>query len=363
MKRSTLAAVALLAFGCALEKPHFDGGATPGSGGGTATGGTGGGTAGSGGTVGQGGSGGGGSGGGGSGGATGGSGGAGGTGGTMPRDAGGTGGTGGRDASMGSVDMAPPGMGGMGGGPIAGNLCSNGDCTGVIGMLDGFFIDESCGSGRIGPDCVAQWCNGRGAKKEQMFKLTGAASDASKRFEVTLDIKGVQECKEMSGGMRRTTQMQPPEGDQDMLWIGGNPAGVDYTANPPTGSPWNTQELHVDPPVAGEANNYFMNSCASRNAGGRGESHFTYKVNYQAKIKVMGGGTILWRMVDTNCRMIVNCGTEDANAGGACAGAHTVSLVGAVPAPPAALANQPLRNTMGAKGQFLFIDVVSVTAL
>jgi hypothetical protein len=363
MKRLSLAAVALLASGCALESPKFTGDAagTPGgSGGGTTTGGTGG-AAGAGGQVVQGGSGGGGAGGGGAGGAAGAGGAGGGTGGAPPRDAGG--GTGGRDAAA-PADMAP-GMGGNGGmgPPVGGSLCNGGDCTNVIGMMDGYFIDESCASGRIGPDCTAAWCNGRGGKKEQMFTLTGAAADASKRFEVTVDIKGVQECKEMSGGMRRTVNMQAAEGDQDMFWIGGNPAGIDYAATPPGGNPWNTQELHVTPPVAGEVNNYFLNSCASRTAGGRGESHFTYKVNYQAKIKVMGGGTILWRMVDTNCRMIVNCGTEDANAGGACAGAHTVSLVGAVPAPPAALSQQPLRNTMGAKGQFLFFDVVAVTPL
>jgi hypothetical protein len=111
--------------------------------------------------------------------------------------------------------------------------------------------------------------------------------------------------------------------------------------------------------VAGEANDYFMNSCAR---GGRGESHFTYKVNYQAKIKVRGGGAILHRMVDTNCRMIVNCGTEDAASGGTCLAAHDVPLVGAVPPPPASF-RQPVVNTQGAKGQFLFIDVLNVAAV
>jgi hypothetical protein len=339
MKRPLLMSLAfpLLVVGActSIERPDLpDSGPRAGAGGSGGTGGTagagGGGSAGSGGSAG-----------------TGGAAGSGGSGGSA-----GAGGSGGArsDARTASSpdrpappDGAPPASGG--------GLCTGGDCRAAVAGLDGFFDDESCQGPRMGSDCIGVWCASGMKIQTKEFKLTGPAGDPSKTFAVTLHVRGVAECKSYQGGQRRVAAHAGKDALHDQWYVGGTPVGID------TGNPWNSQELHVTPPVMGEANNYYMNSCGQ----GQGESHFTYKLDYSATVKVPGGGSITYRKVDNNCRMIANCGVEESGTG-SCAQAHTVEITGSVPPPPNTLV-QPLTNTQGARGQFLFIDVTDVKPL
>ena len=234
--------------------------------------------------------------------------------------------------------------------PTRGACTSDGDCTALVGQLDGFLVDESCKGPRGGADCPGQWCDKSNAL-ETSFKLSGGAADPAQIFEVTLQVRGVSECKVYEGGKRRVLSQQERNAEGDAWYAGGVPQGLPDT-------PWNIHGIHVSPKIVGEANDYYLNACGA----GQSETHLTWKLNYQAKIKVRGGGTISYRMADSNCRMIVNCGSEDADMTATCSQAHVVPLTGAVPGPPAGF-KQPLTNAEGAKGQFLFLDVLDVKAV
>jgi hypothetical protein len=314
-----------------IERPNLpDAGPTPGTGGSSSGSGGTGGSAGSGGSAGTG----------------------GGAGSDGSAGTGGAGGSGG-----GRMDARPASVPDSGGGVVrdapvsTGGLCTAGDCRASVGGLDGFLIDESCQGPRMGSDCIGVWCASGMRNQMRQFQLVGPAADASKTFAITVRVRGVAECKSYSGGMRRVAAHQGRGDLHDQWYVGGTPVGIT------SGNPWNSQELHVTPPVAGEANDYYMNACGM----GQGESHFTYKLDYTSTIKVQGGGTITYRKVDNNCRMIANCGTEESGTG-SCAQSHTVEVTGAVPPPPPGF-TQPLTNTQGARGQFIFIDVQDVKQL
>jgi hypothetical protein len=71
--------------------------------------------------------------------------------------------------------------GGPGGGGAPGSLCKpDGDCTAVVGKLDGFLFEESCKGPHTGADCPAVWCDGKPPAQDVPFKLTGAAADPGK---------------------------------------------------------------------------------------------------------------------------------------------------------------------------------------
>jgi hypothetical protein len=235
------------------------------------------------------------------------------------------------------------------GGTAPGSLCTtDGDCTAVVGKLDGFLFEESCKGPHTGADCPAVWCDGKPTAQNVPFKLTGAAADPSKTFQVTLRIRGVSECKQYQGGMRRVAAQQASGAEGDEWYVGGMAEGLPDT-------PWNIIGLHVTPKVRGEANDYYLNACGA----GQSETHLTWKLNYQAKIRVQGGGTITFGIADSNCRIIVNCGVEDSDMSQTCSMANIEPLDGAVPPAPATF-TQPLTDAQGAKGQFLFLDVEDV---
>ena len=81
-----------------------------------------------------------------------------------------------------------------------------------------------------------------------------------------------------------------------------------------------------------------------------------FPIDYTKTIRVPGGGTITFRIADSDCKMIMNCGPA---MGTMCAAPRTVSLAGASPAAPASFV-QPFQGPAGAYGQWVFIDVTSV---
>jgi hypothetical protein len=87
------------------------------------------------------------------------------------------------------------------------------------------------------------------------------------------------------------------------------------------------------------------------------EGHWTYVINYERVVQVVGGGVVRIKILDRNCRIIKNCG---ATAGFPCAGkARTVNISQASPQ-PAGLQQPGLGQTADHAGQWLLIDATAV---
>jgi hypothetical protein len=89
----------------------------------------------------------------------------------------------------------------------------------------------------------------------------------------------------------------------------------------------------------------------------RSQRHETFIMKYTTSFPVVGGGSILARIHDSNCAGQQNCGGVDLQT--TCATPRTVSLVGMDPQPPASFVQPPITNTY--HPQWLFFDVKSVT--
>jgi len=135
-------------------------------------------------------------------------------------------------------------------------------------------------------------------------------------------------------------------------------------------SDYNTNEIRVCRTracaAADESNVYYLNSDTR-------EGHWTYVLNYQKQIQVVGGGSIRVKNYDRNCREIKNCGPEGEPAT-ACANdanARIINISAASPQPSNATAAsggllQPNLNSarpVGSSGQWLLIDVVKINSV
>jgi len=103
------------------------------------------------------------------------------------------------------------------------------------------------------------------------------------------------------------------------------------------------------------------------------EGHWSYVIDYEKQIEVIGGGRVHTRVYDRNCRQIKNCGPNNTSAQecGSKADARVIDLSGADPAPANAPADQgglaqpalvSSRDSSSA-GQWWLIDVVSVDSM
>jgi hypothetical protein len=121
---------------------------------------------------------------------------------------------------------------------------------------------------------------------------------------------------------------------------------------------WNTYEIHVTPPVPGEANVYYANGFPMNPAWCEKEA--TYEIRYTAKFAVLGGGTIQFTIHDANCQAQQNCGGDDTAT--VCNATRTIDVSGLSPAPTF---TQPVTNVVGTRTyypQWLYFDVKSVTS-
>jgi len=88
------------------------------------------------------------------------------------------------------------------------------------------------------------------------------------------------------------------------------------------------------------------------------QGHYTFNIDYERPIEIIGGGFIKVRSYDNNGRMIKNCGST--GAGQPCEGkAQTVPGLSA--AQPAITVTQPgLGQSASDSGQWFAIDVKSI---
>lgn len=259
-------------------------------------------------------------------------------------------GTGGGMAGSGTSGSAGSGTAGTGGG--GGVTIAD-----IAGKLDGFLFIAPCGDGGTGYDCLnsaavpapqnSPTCNNQQPKTTTMdFPIGGAAG---KIYDMTVHVYGVVEAKNYQNGMRRDgNNMNASATGGDFWHVGGTAPNSTY----------NTYEFHVTPAVAGAtANDYFLNS---RN--GTGEGHESWGLNYTATFPVTGGGKLNFKIYDSNCRQIMNCGPGTGSS--TCAAPRSIDLSATDPKPPASFTQPFVGGAPGGKatGQWVYIDVTAVVA-
>ena len=365
---SSAAALFLTAAGCSNTAPTVttgEGGA-PGTGGSSTGGSTGTGGSSTGGSTGTGGSSTGGStgtGGSGTGGSTGtggtgtGTGGSTGTGGTGTGTGGstGTGGTGtGTGGSTGTGGVGGGAAGAKGTGGVGGGAGGAADLTAVAASFDGQLLQFPCGASHSGYDCDNVGCTNGAVTHTTTYPIKGTTGAI---YSLTFNVRGVVEAYAYVGGTRAAgTASVSQRATNGGLFCSG---GTQEPAN--NGNDYNTYELDVSPAVAGETNVYYLNSVISSENphSSTATQHLTFDINYNATIKVTGGGTLTFKTYDSNCKEVQNCGPTQGNQ---CQAPRTVSLAGVTPAAPTSF-TQPFQMPTGAYGQWVFFDVTSVTAL
>ena len=186
----------------------------------------------------------------------------------------------------------------------------------------------------------------------QNFLVGGVPGE---RYRVTLHFYGVVEPKNYGNSVTRASgTMRPANSD-----TGANPPPWAYANGNPnyTMSDYNTYEIHVVDNNGMEICSYFLNSDTQ-------EGHWTYVLNYEKTIDVVGGGRVRLRHYDRNCRMIKNCmsgGQQGLCSQTGCTGkARTVDVSAATPQ-PSGLEQPGLGVDPVHSGQWVYIDVTNVT--
>jgi len=228
--------------------------------------------------------------------------------------------------------------------------------------LDGFYWEGTC-SGNIaihGKNCPfaptgsasatcasgATWAT-RGTIRDKILNVKGTTGTT---YTITFEVRGVAGTRCYTGGKAASTATPSANGVNNTWYVGGAQMND---------SIWNTYELHVDPPVPGEANVYFFNAFPS-NVTGWCEKEASYQVGFTASFKVLGGGTMKFTIHDSNCLAQQNCGGDDTST--TCDATRTIDLSGMS---PAATFTQPPKNVVGSTTyypQWLYFDVKSVTS-
>jgi hypothetical protein len=294
-----------------------------------------------------------------------------------------TGGTAG-DIGMGGMTGGTAGdigMGGMTGGTagtagVAGTAGTAGapPCASVVDLFtadrrfDGRLVETPCadtnsddctgGGWRVNGGAITGCMNNR-LDADQTIMVGGTPNQ---NYRVTLRVFGVVEPKSYGGNVTREAGNTRPTNNNDNNCTGtpqvcgANPPPWAYQNGAPNyrASDYNTYEIHVRNPAGTVACSYYLNSDTT-------EGHWTYSINYQRTINVIGGGSIRIRAFDQNCRMIKNCYDGGQGTAAQCGTrARDVNVSSVMPA-PANLQQPGLGNTEDQAGQWLLIDVLSVS--
>lgn len=268
-------------------------------------------------------------------------------------------GSGGTPAGGGSGGSATGGTGGGTGGASGGS--GGGTSVAVsVGKLDGMLVQTPCKSSST-DDCdsggwiyegVTHPCtNGNlntdaeGTKTILDFPVTG---EKGKVYIATMHFYGVMEPKLYGDNIQREATGRPgtnnPSNPAPFAW--GKTPGATYTT-----SDYNTYEIHVIDDTGKAVKDYYLNADTS-------QGHWTYAIDYERPIEIIGGGKVHVKSYDNNCRMIKNCGST--GAGMPCGGkAQSVNSV--MTAMPAITVAQPgLGLGADQSGQWFAIDVKSI---
>jgi len=252
---------------------------------------------------------------------------------------------------------------------------------GNLGSLDGRLVTMPCVEANgSGTDCKPGGyyttagsttatkidCAGSSFTVDQIFPVAG---DAGKMYKVQMHVYGIAEPKNYGTNNVTRDAGNGRPGNQDTgamptSWASA-PGGHTFTA-----TDYNTYEIRVCKTracaAADEIAAYYLNADT-------GEGHWTYVMNYEKEITVVGGGAVRVRNYDRNCRQIKNCGTNgtpNANCP-TFANNRRINVSAAMPTPstsPAPMGGlaQPgliAERDAGNAGQWLLIDIVKVNSV
>lgn len=253
------------------------------------------------------------------------------------------------------------GMTGSGGAMASGSGGGISPADVVPDLASGFYWEDSC-QGNFDPgqhncwtDAMSTTCPNNGFDVDKTLNVKGTAGQ---KYTVTIQVAGVVGTRCYMGGMAASTA-SIKDSDYNNWWYAG---GTPYNS---TGW-WNTYELHVSPSTGDASKDVYYFNSASNNlaSGGDCEREATYLVKYSASFKVVGGGTMVFRIHDNNCKAQQNCGS-DTNGNDTCA-PRMVDLSGSMPLPPSTspAAKQPPTNpfTKTYYPQWMWITAKSVTS-
>jgi hypothetical protein len=189
----------------------------------------------------------------------------------------------------------------------------------------------------------------QGIIRDRVFNVLGTPGQ---EYTVRFEVRGVIGTRCYQNG-KRASSAAASETETNNWWYVG---GTQYN-----NSWWNTYELHVSPPTGDPSGDVYYFNGSDTKGGSFCEREATYLVKYRAKFKVMGGGTLTFRLHDSNCKAQQNCG-PDTNPNAACA-PRIVDLTGMSVQPPESFTQPP--TTLLSKTyypQWLFINATSVTS-
>jgi hypothetical protein len=263
------------------------------------------------------------------------------------------------------------GLGGIGGfaggggndGPTDGGGADCSDpciCMSGVRLMDGYLNRDDCATALLGFTCAPGACvpNQPNPLREQHWLLDGLCITNDQPYVVGLHIYGVVECKAYAGNFTRAnpTESADPSGAHN-LWIeGGSDVhnrwttyALTVTASPSTVVPG--RDMAPDGPV------YFLNQCPP----GEMPNVTTWKIDYTVNLVVPGGSFINFLEFDDDCNMNANCGDRPVLA--QCVNRHVVEIPASASPPPPSSFVQPIENSLGAPGQWWFVDVTSINPL
>jgi hypothetical protein len=227
----------------------------------------------------------------------------------------------------------------------------------LVGDMDGHLFSVACGDTPNTDDCAGEgWRSSR--NPNQLNTCVGGRLEARLDFpvggeegvayDVRMHFYGVMEPRDYGNVVTREAQGRPN------LTAGGMPtpyasmaAGAGNYLS--TGdNNYNTYELHVLDNNDQEVAVHFLNADTQT-------GHYTFGINYEQTIELIGGGALRLQIADANCRQIKNCG-----AGGVpCQGKVQTINISAADPQPQGLQQPGLGKDPEHSGQWFLLDVVS----
>lgn len=230
----------------------------------------------------------------------------------------------------------------------------------LVGGIDGHLFSVACGDTPAADDCNGEgWrsnggplnlCAGGRLDARIDFPIGG---EPGALYDVAIHFYGVMEPRQYGNFVMREAAGRPS------LAQGGTPTPF---ATMPAGAGsylstgdnnYNTYELHVLDEAGQEVRVHFLNADAQT-------GHYTFGINYEKTIELIGGGVLRLQIADANCRQIKNCGSG----GIPCAGkAQEVDIAAADPQPLPGTLDQPgLGKDPEHSGQWFLMDALRFEA-
>ena len=192
---------------------------------------------------------------------------------------------------------------------------------GTIGSFDGRLLVMPCGDANAsGTDCGGggAYYSTAGSSTATRIACSGplnvnqvfyVGGETGKMYDVTVHFYGIAEPKIYGSGITREAGTGRPATTTSTTGAGATPTPWATAAGGHTFSvsDYNTNEIRVCKTracaTADETNVYYLNADT-------GQGHWTFVLNYEKHITVVGGGAIRVRNFDQNCRQIKNCGPD-----------------------------------------------------